>query len=206
MRPSVLRRWSIAILCLSALMGFGVRIAAGQAIVVAGRAVDAVSGRAVAGARMTIGDITVITNADGRFQLQVSAGRWEIDVRAPNYAPRKFAFEAGSQWLAPLEIELIPGEGFQDRLEVTAPAPRPEGPASIPLRPRQVLSTADSLDNPFRTLQTLPGVAGTHDFGSELSLPLARRGSVASESATARAPTVHAFACSSPVSCSRRSC
>ena len=46
----------------------------------------------------------------------------------------------------------------------------PEGPASIPLRPTQVLSTAGSLDNPFRTLQTLPGVAGTDEFGSKLSV------------------------------------
>ena len=53
---------------------------------------------------------------------------------------------------------------------MTAPAPRPEGPASIPLRPKQVLSTAGSLDNPFRTLQTLPGVAGTDEFGSKLSV------------------------------------
>jgi hypothetical protein len=170
MRLSVLRRWSIAVLGLSTLMGFGVRTAAGQGVVVTGRTVDAVSGRAVAGARLTIGDMTVITTADGRFQFDVVAGRWEIDVRAPNYAPRKFAFETSPQGLAPLEIELIPGEGFQERLEVTAPAPRPEGPASIPLRPRQVLSTAGSLDNPFRTLQTLPGVAGTDEFGSKLSV------------------------------------
>ena len=84
--------------------------------------------------------------------------------------PRTIAFDAGSQGVAPIEIELIPREGFQERLEVTAPAPRPEGPASIPLRPKQVLSTAGSLDNPFRTLQTLPGVAGTDEFGSKLSV------------------------------------
>ena len=72
--------------------------------------------------------------------------------------------------MAPIEIELIPREGFQERLEVTAPAPQPDGPASIPLRPKQVLSTAGSLDNPFRTLQTLPGVAGTDEFGSKLSV------------------------------------
>ena len=33
-----------------------------------------------------------------------------------------------------------------------------------------MLSTAGSLDNPFRTLQTLPGVAGTDEFGSKLSV------------------------------------
>ena len=151
-------------------MGFGVRVAAGQSITVTGRAVDAVSGRAVSGVQLTIGSRTVVTDAEGRFQFDLPAGRWEIEVRARDYAPRTIAFEAGAQGVAPLEIELIPREGFQERLEVTAPAPRPEGPASIPLRPRQVLSTAGSLDNPFRTLQTLPGVAGTDEFGSKLSV------------------------------------
>src|SRR4029077_9527473 len=33
-----------------------------------------------------------------------------------------------------------------------------------------VLSTAGSLDNPFRTLQTLPGVAGTDEIGSKLAV------------------------------------
>jgi hypothetical protein len=151
-------------------MGFGVRVAAAQPVAVTGRAVDAVSGRAVSGALLTIGSRTVVTDAEGRFQFEVTAGRWEIEVRARNYAPRKVMFDAGSQGVAPIEIELIPGEGFEERLEVTAPAPPPEGPASIPLRPRQVLSTAGSLDNPFRTLQTLPGVAGTDELGSKLSV------------------------------------
>lgn len=151
-------------------MAFGVRVVASQSIMVTGRAVDAVSGRAVSGVQVTIGVNTVVTDAEGRFQFEVSAGRGEIEVRARGYVPRKIAFEAGAQGGAPIEIELIPGEEFQERLEVTAPAPRPEGPASIALRPRQVLSTAGSLDNPFRTLQTLPGVAGTDELGSKLSV------------------------------------
>ena len=53
---------------------------------------------------------------------------------------------------------------------MTAQAPKSEGPASIPLAPKQVLSTAGSLDNPFRTLQSLPGVVGTDEFGSKLSV------------------------------------
>jgi hypothetical protein len=170
MRSSGLRSWTTAALCISGLTGFGVGVTAGQSITVTGRAVDAVSGRAVSGVQMTIGSRTVVTDVEGRFEFEVSAGRWEIEVRARDYAPRKVVFEAASQGMAPLQIELIPGEGFQERLEVTAPAPPPEGPASIPLRPTQVLSTAGSLDNPFRTLQTLPGVAGTDELGSKLSV------------------------------------
>ena len=156
-------------------MGFGVRVAAGQSITVTGRAVDAVSGHAVSGVQMTIGSRTVVTDAEGRFHFEVSAGRWEIAVSARNYLPRTIAFDAGSQGVAPIEIQLIPREGFEERLEVTAPAPKPEGPASIPLRPRQVLSTAGSLDNPFRTLQTLPGLQAPTSSAANCRSAAARR-------------------------------
>ncbi len=160
------------VLVISLLLGFGMRVAAGQLITITGRAVDAVTGRAVSGVQVTIGTRTVVTDAEGRFQFDVSDGRWEIDVKARDYLPRTIAFYAGAQGIAPIEIQLIPKEGFQERLDVTAPAPAPEteGPSAIPLRPAQVLSTAGSLDNPFRTLQTLPGVAGTDEFCSKLSV------------------------------------
>jgi hypothetical protein len=84
--------------------------------------------------------------------------------------PRTIAVDGGSQSVAPLEIQLVPRQGFEAHLEVTAPEPPPEGPALFPLRAKQVLSTAGSLDNPFRKLQTLPGVAGADEFGSKLSV------------------------------------
>jgi len=158
------------VLCISGLIGSDIRAAAAQSIAITGRAIDAVSGRAVAGAQVTLASRTVVTDAQGRFQFDISAGRWEIEVTARDYTPRKIPFEAGPQGVAPIEVQLIPKAGFQERLDVTATAPRQEGPSAIPLRPRQVLSTAGSLDNPFRTLQTLPGVAGTDEFGSKLSV------------------------------------
>lgn len=170
MRLFGLRRWLAVVLCALGLVESGARMAAGQSIPVAGRVVNAVSGAPVAGAQLTIGSRAVVADAEGRFQFDVPAGRWEIEVSARDYSARKIALEIGPPGVAPIEIALIPKEGFQERVEVTAPAPRPEGPASIPLRPRQVLSTAGSLDNPFRTLQTLPGVAGTDEFGSKLSV------------------------------------
>ena len=112
----------------------------------------------------------MLTDAEGRFQIEVTAGLWEIEVTARDYTSRKISFEAAPQGVAPIEIGLIPKAALQERVEVTAPAPRSDGPASIPLRPKEVLSTAGSLDNPFRTLQTLPGVAGTDEFGSKLSV------------------------------------
>jgi len=172
MDVSGLSRWTVAVLCLSGSLRPDVRVAAAQSVAVTGRVVDAVSGRAVAGVQVTIGSRTIVTDAEGRFQLDVPAGRWEIDVKARDYLPRTIAVDAGSQSAAPLEIQLVPREGFEEHLEVAAPEPPPppEGPASLPLSPKQVLSTAGSLDNPFRTLQTLPGVVGTDEFGSKLSV------------------------------------
>ena len=169
-RLSTRRQWAVAALSLSVLMAFAGRSGAQQAIVITGRTVDAASGAAVSRARLTIGARAVTTDAQGRFQLDVPIGHWEIQVTARDYASRTIAFDAGPEGVAPIDISLIPREGFKERVEVTAPAPRPEGPATLPLRPAQVLSTAGSLDNPFRTLQTLPGVAGTDEFGSKLSV------------------------------------
>ena len=170
MDGSGLSRWTVAVLCLSGILRLDVPVAAAQSIAVTGRVVDAVSGRAVSGVQLTIGSRTIVTDAEGRFQFDVSAGRWEIGVKARDYLPRTIAVDAGSQSETPIEIQLVPREGFEEHLEVTAPEPRPDGPATIPVRPKQVLSTAGSLDNPFRTLQTLPGVAGTAELGSKLSV------------------------------------
>src|SRR5262245_38662702 len=100
-------RWTVALLCLSVIVGLQARIAAGQSIGLPGRVVDAVSGRGVAGVQLTIGSRTIVTDAEGRFQLDVPAGRWEIDVTARDHLPRTIAVDAGSQGVAPIEIQLV---------------------------------------------------------------------------------------------------
>ena len=161
----------VAVLCLSAALGAGGRVLAVQTIRIAGTTVDAVTGAPVTGAQLTIGTRTLTTDTEGRFEFDVPTGRWEVEVKAPNYTSRKVAFEAGTQ-AAPLVIQLVAENEFQERLEVigTAPAPRLSEPAAIPMPPQQVLSTAGSLDNPFRTLATLPGVTATDEIGSKLSI------------------------------------
>ena len=103
-----LRRWTVAILCLSSIFVLHSRPAAGQSIAVTGRVVDAVSGRAVAGVQVTIGSRTIVTDGDGRFRLDVAAGHWEINVQARGYFPRDIAVDAGPQGVAPIEVQLVP--------------------------------------------------------------------------------------------------
>lgn len=143
-----------------------------QASRITGTVVDGVSGRPISGAHLRVGVRELVSDTEGRFEFDLAAGRWEIEVSAPNYSSRKLAFDAGLPPPPPLVIQLIPENVFTERLEVNAPLPTPrlDEPATIPLRPQQVLSTAGSLDNPFRTLQLLPGVAGTDELGSKLSI------------------------------------
>jgi hypothetical protein len=58
-----------------------------------------------------------------------------------------------------------------DEVTVEATTERPdEGPATLPVSPGDVLVVAGSADNVFRTLQTLPGVAGVEEFGSRMAV------------------------------------
>ena len=148
-------------------------VVAAQTSHITGAVVDGVSGQPISGAHLLVGGRELVSDAKGQFEFDVAPRRWEIEVSAPNYTSRKVAFDAGSPPSPPLVIQLIPEGVFKERLEVTAPAPpapRLDEPATIPLPPQQVLSTAGSLDNPFRTLQLLPGVAGTDELGSKLSI------------------------------------
>ena len=50
-------------------------------------------------------------------------------------------------------------------------APPPAAaPAVVTVAPSEVLRTPGALDNVFRTLQTLPGVSATEEFGSRLAV------------------------------------
>ena len=76
---------------------------------------------------------------------------------------------AGRRPRATIEVLLIARARFREQVEVTAEAAADE-PAVLPVRPRQVMAVAGAVDNVFRVLQTLPGVAATEEFGSRLSV------------------------------------
>ena len=60
---------------------------------------------------------------------------------------------------------------FQEEVQVVAEGTAAaEAPAQMAVRPVTVMAVAGSADNVFRTLQTLPGVAGTSEFDSRLSV------------------------------------
>ena len=67
------------------------------------------------------------------------------------------------------ELALAREDGLRISVDVVAPPPA-IAPATQAVAPIQVLRTPGALDNIFRTLQTLPGVAATEEFGSRLAV------------------------------------
>ena len=66
------------------------------------------------------------------------------------------------QTRSPRTVDVVTGlPGFRDA---------PEQPSATPVSSQQVFQAAGAVDNVFRTLDTLPGVAPTDDFGSRLSV------------------------------------
>ena len=61
-------------------------------------------------------------------------------------------------------------DGVRRRRWTSSPPAPAAAPATQDVAPVQVLRTPGALDNVFRTLQTLPGVAATEEFGSRLAV------------------------------------
>ena len=68
-----------------------------------------------------------------------------------------------------LEIRLFPNT-FAETIEVVSESLTQPWPSSTPIPSGEILHVAGSIDNVFRTLDTLPGVALTDEFGSRLAV------------------------------------
>ena len=68
-----------------------------------------------------------------------------------------------------LEVRLFP-ETFAETVEVVSEMAVQERPSATPVTPEAVFRAPGSIDNVFRTLDTLAGVASTDDFGSRLAV------------------------------------
>ena len=127
---------------------------------------DATSRTPVVSARVSSGDRQVSTDSSGRFEIVIPSGHARLTASAPGY--QDATVELGEA-TTDVEILLIARARFREQLEVTA-EDTPDQAAVLPVRPRQVLTVAGAMDNVFRVLQTLPGVAATEEFGSRLSV------------------------------------
>jgi outer membrane receptor for ferrienterochelin and colicin len=130
---------------------------------------DSVSGEPVQGVEVRLDDQVVLTDALGQFTVRRGPPPHRFTLKARGRAPVvRSVSEVES--LSTVILLIDPSLKREERVEVFGVQKDDPAPASIPLRPQQVLQVAGAVDNIFRALQTLPGVAATEEYGSRLSV------------------------------------
>jgi hypothetical protein len=138
--------------------------------IVTGRVIEAFSMGPLAGARVTAGSVSVVTDSDGRFALTLPRGTARLVVTLGGHLTEQVEVTIGDQPAA-VEVLLLSQSQFKEDVVVTAGVkPVPVSPSAIDVSPLAVRSIAGAAENVFRTVQTLPGVNATDDFGSRLSV------------------------------------
>lgn len=140
---------------------------------ITGRITSGTPARPVANAVVGAGPASTLSDADGRFTLDVApsvppATTVRVIVTCPGFLDAVIDVASGS---AELDVVLQPSTQVREHVLVSAPASdQPVPPPTLVVAPTEVTSVAGALDNVFRVLQTMPGVSATDDFGSRLSV------------------------------------
>ena len=137
--------------------------------VVTGVVVDGSTGAPVAGAEVASGAEAVAADDAGRFAVTLGADDDRLQVSADGYLDTDVPLDPSVRAGAELEVLLF-GNTFAETVEVVSAEAVPERPSATPIEAEEVFQVAGSLDNIFRTLDALPGVASTGDFGSRLAV------------------------------------
>lgn len=98
------------------------------------------------------------TDADGRFSVEIPSGTHQLRVQCPGYAPatREVTVVADTRGFIVRLEPRIEGE----RYETVVTADPIEHP-SVPIKKEELVHTAGSFGDPFRVIESLPGVAQT---------------------------------------------
>lgn len=142
-------------------------------LTIAGRVVSGTPPVPVADATVTIDTVSVVTGADGRFAMTVRRRSPQQATVTATVSAAGFADAAVDVALAgqPIEITLSARPAVRENVLVSASAGETATALpSVALVPRDVKTVPGAVDNVFRVLQTMPGVSGTDDFGSRLSV------------------------------------
>jgi TonB dependent receptor/TonB-dependent Receptor Plug Domain/Carboxypeptidase regulatory-like domain len=162
--------WFIASLCLSSLLLFAIPVAAQpSAVTFAGTVVDASTRAPITTAVVIADGKPAVVDTSGAFTFSVTPGRKTVEVEAPGYFRLVVAIDITAAGTRDAELALARDEGFVASVDVVAASPA-VAPATQAVAPLQVLRTPGALDNIFRTLQALPGVTATEEFGSRLAV------------------------------------
>ena len=137
--------------------------------IISGIVVDAGTRAPIHGAKLSANRAEATTDAAGRFTLPAVVGRATVLVEAAGYFALATDLDVPAAGLTGAELALARDTGFATTVAVIAPPPA-AAPATAVVAPVAVLRTPGALDNVYRTLQTLPGVAATEEFGSRLAV------------------------------------
>jgi len=135
-----------------------------------GRVLEAFSGRPIPGAELRAAGLTQATDAKGQYDLQLPAGRNTLEISAVGHPTEAHPLEVIAGADVSLDIYLVERPRLQETVEVTARVGDDDAPATILVHPADVMRVAGGAENIFRTLQTLPGVSATEEFGSRLAV------------------------------------
>ncbi len=137
---------------------------------IAGVVRHALTQEPLAGVRVSAAGRESVSDAQGRFALRVPAGRVEVALALRGFYPLTTSIDVAASDAVDTELLLVPESTYASSVDVVA-APAPTaGPSAVTVMPADVLKTPGALDNIFRTLQTLPGVSATDEFGSRLTV------------------------------------
>ena len=140
-----------------------------DARVLSGVVVESETRAPIVGASVRAGNVRVTTDDAGRFVLRVPAEFVEVQVSAAGHFSLTTSLDVRAADELDTELALARDTGFATSVEVVG-ASVTVAPATEEVRPIQVLRMPGALDNVFRTLQTMPGVAATEEFSSRLAV------------------------------------
>ncbi len=119
---------------------------------------------------IVVGDRRTASGRDGRFLLRVPSGPVLVELTIEGYYPLSTTLDLSTTDVSNVELLMVPKAGYSSSVDVVAAPPPASAPSAVAVMPAEVLRTPGSLDNVFRTLQTLPGVSAAEEVGSRLSV------------------------------------
>ena len=119
---------------------------------------------------IAVGDRRTASGRDGRFTLRVPSTPVLVELTIEGYYPLSTTLDLSATDLSDVELLMVPRSSYSSSVDVVAAPPPTSAPSAVAVMPAEVLRTPGSLDNVFRTLQTLPGVSAAEEVGSRLSV------------------------------------
>ena len=136
---------------------------------IAGVIIDAETHRPVTGATVVLDGRDLPVDASGRFTATTTGTSVTLTAVAPGHLPLTTVLNVEAHDATGVELLLAKEPVLTTTIDVVAAAPE-VAPTAQQVSPLEVLHTAGSLDNIYRTLQTLPGVQATEEIGSRIAV------------------------------------